>query len=206
MGLYSRFIFPHLLDRILSGANFHEIRHRLLAHVEGKTLEIGFGTGLNLNHYPASVKQLTAIDVNPGMNRIALRRIAGSQINVQSSILNGLSIPFEDSTFDCVVSTWTLCSIPDVRLALQEIYRVLKPRGHFYFAEHGQSPDSVVRIWQDRLTPIQKVIGDGCHLNRPIAELIRSLGFNIKDLENFYMDNVPRIGGYLYFGSATKPS
>ena len=206
MGLYSRFIFPRLLDRMMSGENFSQIRHRLLAQVHGKTLEVGFGTGLNLGHYTVRVEQLTAIDVNPGMDRTALRRIAGSPLQVESQVLDGQALPFEDRTFDCVVSTWTLCSISDVGAALNEIFRVLKLLGHFYFVEHGQSPDPGVRKWQDRLTPIQKIIGDGCHLNRQIEDLIVSTGFDVDELENFYMDDVPRIGGYLYFGSATRPS
>jgi ubiquinone/menaquinone biosynthesis C-methylase UbiE len=204
MGFYSSVVFPFLVERLMSADNFSQVRARLLSHAYGETLEIGFGTGLNIPHYSDRVDHLTAIDPNPGMNRLALRRIARAAVPVRSERVDGQSLPFDDETFDCVVSTWTLCSIPDVDAALREVWRVLKPHGRLYFAEHGLGPAPMVQKWQNRLTPIQKVIGDGCHLNRDIRALIETAGFAILDLENFYMERVPRIGGYLYVGSATR--
>lgn len=206
MGFYTRYVFPRLQDRIMAGGNFSKIRQKLLGDAYGETLEIGFGTGLNLPHYPPSVYRLTAIDSNPGMNRLAKKRIAGSAIDVRNETLNCQSVPFDDGTFDCVVSTWTLCSISDVEAALGEINRILKPEGRFFFVEHGLSPDPGVREWQNRLTPIQKVIGSGCHLNRDIRMIIEGGKFKILHLENSYMEGIPRVGGYLYFGSATRSS
>lgn len=190
----------------MSGENFSELRRRLLAGTVGDVLEIGFGTGLNLPHYPAAVHSVTAVDSNPGMSRLAQARVAACPIAVRSETLDGQSLPFAACLFDCVVSTWTLCSIPDPKRALEELHRVLKPGGRFRFVEHGRSPDPAVSRWQDRLTPLQEVLADGCRLNRDIRGLVLAAGFEVLELDTFYMKGVPRIGGYLYFGSATKSS
>ena len=188
----------------MSGENFEQVRRETLENVRGRTLEIGFGTGLNLEHYPAAVDRLTAIDVNPGMGRLARERTARSGIAVELRVLDGQSLPMPDSTFDSVVSTWTLCSIGKVDEALEEIYQVLKPGGRFFFVEHGLSNDSRVQRWQRRLTPFQKVLAEGCHLDRNMESLIRRAGFHDLELETFYMEKVPRIGGFLYRGIAAK--
>ena len=114
------------------------------------------------------------------------------------------SLPFPADTFDCVTSTWTLCSIPDVERALYEVRRVLRPGGLFLFIEHGASPDPSIRKWQDRLTPLQRMIGDGCHLNREIPRLVRNCGLRIADIDEFYKQKLPRLGAYFYRGSAVK--
>jgi len=165
-------------------------------------LELGFGTGLNLPHYRERVTDLTTVDPNPGMVRYTERRTADPAFPLRHRLADGASLPFPDHTFDTVVSTWTLCSIPDVGKALRELYRVLAPDGRFLFVEHGRSPDPGIRAWQDRLTPIQRRIGDGCHLNRDMSELIEGAGLRIDEFESFYMDGLPKIGGYLFMGSA----
>ncbi|MGK7914429.1 MAG: class I SAM-dependent methyltransferase, partial [Prochloraceae cyanobacterium] len=136
MGFYSRVILPYLLDLGLSDPISSQYRQQVLSGVSGEVLEIGFGTGLNLTHYPENINKITAIDPNPGMNKLAQKRIENSDITVDDRLLNSENLPFSDNSFDSVVSTWTLCSISKVDKAISEIYRVLKPNGKFYFIEH----------------------------------------------------------------------
>ncbi|WP_232432237.1 class I SAM-dependent methyltransferase [Chamaesiphon minutus] len=188
----------------MSGEDFANYRQIVLADAVGSVLEIGFGTGLNLAYYPQGrVEKITTVDVNPGMNKLAQKRIAASSIKVDYQVLNGEKLPMADDTFDTVVSTWTLCSIKQVETAIAEIHRVLKPGGKFLFIEHGLSNEPNIQTWQHRITPIQKVIGDGCHLNRQIRLLIAKQ-FNNLDVREFYSPNTPKIGGYFYQGIAIK--
>ncbi len=203
MGFYSQVIIPNLLDWSMSNPQFSEYRQEILSDVSGKVLEIGFGTGLNLRHYPKHIKKITTIDVNPGMNAKAQKRIQASSIQVDNKVLNGETLPMPDNTFDSVVSTWTLCSIAQVDQALKEIHRVLKPGGKFFFIEHGLSNDSKVQVWQHRLTPLQKVLADGCHLDRNIEQLVKNY-FSSVTLEKFYDAQFPKISGYMYKGIAIK--
>ncbi len=179
-------------------------RRALLAAVRGEVLEIGFGTGLNLPHYPAHVKKIVTVDPNAGMHARARKRIESSPIAVEQRVLGGDALPMADGTFDSVVSTWTLCSIDKVARALQEIRRVLKPDGRLYFLEHGLSDDPAIQRWQRRLTPIQRVIGDGCRLDRDVRALLQEAGFTLLELDNFYMEKEPRTHGYMYRGAAGK--
>ena len=204
MNIYSHLIFPTLIDRVMSGENFANYRREVLADTSGNVLEIGFGTGLNLAYYPAErVQQIMTIDVNAGMSRLAQKRIAASEIPVIFQVLNGENLPMADGTFDTVVSTWTLCSIKNIDRAIAEIYRVLKPGGKFLFIEHGLSSEPKIQTWQHRLTPIQKIIGEGCHLDRDIKAAI-SQQFNHLDIKEFYTPNTPKIGGYFYQGIGIK--
>jgi len=203
MGFYSQRILPYLLDWSLSDPTIAQYRQEVLANVTGEVLEIGFGTGLNLSYYPESIEKLVAIDANPGVHILAQKRIQKSHITVDHRVLNGENLPMADNTFDSVVSTWTLCSIAKVEQALQEIYRVLKPGGKFFFVEHGLSNEPQVQIWQNRLTPIQKVIADGCHFNRNIRQLVEKQ-FDMVTLKEFYAEKTPKFVGYLYQGVATK--
>ena len=180
-----------------------EYRQQLLADVSGEILEIGFGTGLNLSHYPETVQKITTVDPNPGMNKLAKSRIAASEITVDCKILSGENLPMADASFDSVVCTWTLCSIPQVDRAIAEIYRVLKPGGKFFFIEHGISQDKNIQVWQNRLTPIQKVIADGCHLNRHIQQIVAQK-FPSVTVEQFYAPSLPKVIGYMYQGVAIK--
>ena len=203
MNLYARYLFPRLMDRMMGDENLSRYRRQLLADVSGEILEIGFGTGLNLPHYPAAVQKLTAIDANVGMNAIAQKRLDASPIAVNYRVLNGEKLPIADQTFDSVVSTWTLCSIAQVEQALQEVHRVLKPGGRFFFIEHGLSDEPNVQVWQHRITPIQRVIADGCHLDRDIQALVQAT-FPTVIVKQFYADSLPKIGGYFYQGIASK--
>ncbi|MGL4617520.1 class I SAM-dependent methyltransferase [Chroococcidiopsis sp.] len=203
MGFYSQRILPYLLDWSLSDPTMAQYRKEVLANVTGEVLEIGFGTGLNLSYYPENIDKLVAIDANPGVHNLAQKRIQKSGITVDNRVLNGENLPMADNTFDSVVSTWTLCSIAKVEQALQEIYRVLKPGGKFFFVEHGLSNEPQVQVWQNRLTPIQKVIADGCHLNRNIRQLVEKQ-FDLVTVKEFYAEKIPKFVGYLYQGVATK--
>lgn len=203
MGFYADVVLPHLLDKSLGGANIAPLRRAALADVRGEILEIGFGTGLNLPHYPAGVRRITALDASRGMSKLARGRIAASAIAVDHRILDGARLPFGDATFDSVISTFTLCSIADVGRALREIRRVLRPEGHFHFVEHGLSDDPQVRVWQHRLTPVQKIVAGGCHLDRDIAALIAAAGLRMLRLDQSQPANLPKLSGYLYRGVAT---
>ena len=187
----------------MSSNSMTSYRQQLLAKVSGNVLEIGFGTGLNLPHYPKAATALTTVEPNVGMGAIAQKRIQASPIKVDTTLLNGEALSLPDESFDSVVCTWTLCSIPNARKALSEAYRVLKPGGKFFFIEHGLSNEQNIQTWQNRLTPIQKIVGDGCHINRKIDELVASV-FDKVTVEEFYADDLPKIMGYFYQGVATK--
>ena len=203
MGFYSNFILPQVMDWVMSNPLLSQYRQEVLAEVSGEVLEIGFGTGLNLLYYPQNIQKLTTIDANYGMNKLAQKRIQVSKIRVDSRILNGENLPMPDNSFDSLVSTWTLCSIARVDQALEEIYRVLKPGGKFFFIEHGLSNEPKVQVWQNRLTPLQKIVGDGCHLNRNIKQIVGKQ-FNNIIVEEFDAPNLPKITVFMYKGVAIK--
>jgi ubiquinone/menaquinone biosynthesis C-methylase UbiE len=203
MGFYSQRILPYLLDWAMGDPRFAQYRKDLLKDVSGDVLEIGFGTGLNLAYYPETIKILVAIDANPGVHTLAQKRVQAASLTVDHRVLNGETLPMDDASFDSVVSTWTLCSIAQVEQALAEIYRVLRPGGTFFFVEHGLSPDPGVQTWQHRLTPFQKIIADGCHLDRNIRALVEQQ-FHKVTLDTFYVEGTPKFVGYLYQGKAIK--
>lgn len=203
MGFYAQKLFPYLLDWMMSDTTFNNYRQQVLADVQGDVLEIGFGTGLNLPYYPAHITKITTVDANAGVNALAQKRIQASSIAIDNRVLNGENLPMADNTFDSVVSTWTLCSITNVEQALREIHRVLKPGGRFFFIEHGLSNEPTVQRWQNRLTPLQKVIADGCHLNRNMQQLVQQQ-FASVDLKTFEAEHMSRVFGCLYQGTATK--
>lgn len=202
MGLYSTCIFPRLMDWLMRGKEFRRLRTSLLTVVRGDVLEIGFGSGLNLAHYPPSVRRLTAADPARFLPRTVARRTTAVSFPVEIHHHAAEALPFADHRFDWVVSTWTLCSIADPRQALAEIRRVLKPEGRFLFLEHGRCQDERVAAWQDRLNPIQNVLGCGCHLNRRIDRLIEQGRFRFLQLDRFNMTGAPRIVGAMYQGWA----
>jgi ubiquinone/menaquinone biosynthesis C-methylase UbiE len=204
MGFYSRFIFPRLCNAALDRPFVAAHRRELLASATGEILEIGFGTGLNLPCYPDHIRKITAIDPNPGMHRKALSIIEQTGLDVDKRILGSEELPFDRDTFDCVVSTFTLCSIAQVQRALAEIYRVLKPGGKFLLLEHGLSPDLKVCKWQHRLNRIQRLVGDNCHLDRNIKELVSQQPFQSVEVSEFYLEKSPKTHGYLSKGMAMK--
>ena len=204
MGLYSRHVFPRLCDWSMRTPRIARLRRDVLAEANGEILEIGFGTGLNLEHYPVHVRHLTAVDPGVGMTRIARRRIERSHIDVDLRVQTAEELPFEDGRFDCVVSTWTLCSIQEAGRAVSEIGRVLRPGGHYVFLEHGLGEDPGVQQWQHRLTPLQRRLADGCRLDVDIEALVRAGPFREVQVERFVLERTPRIVGSMYRGVAVK--
>jgi SAM-dependent methyltransferase len=190
MGLYSRYIFPRLLEWSLGTDDAEVQRARTLAAARGSTLEIGFGTGLNLPHYPPLADRVE--------RRIATARMPVEQVRLAA----GRHLPFDDASFDTIVTTWTLCSIADLDGVLKEIRRVLKSDGCYLFCEHGRSDDPRAARIQDLLNPIQRVVGRGCNINRPIDTLIRKAGLELFALDRFVMPGVPRVFGEMYRGAA----
>ena len=204
MSFFSQVVVPRLCDFLLNKSSLARHRRPLLATAHGDIVEIGFGTGLNLPYYPKGVRKLTAVDPNPGMHRLAQKRIKQTGIAVDQHVLSGEGLPFEDNRFDCAVSTFTLCSIGDVAQALREVYRVLKSGGTFLFLEHGLSPEPSVRKWQRRLNWLQVRLANGCHLDRNMKTLVASQPFASVDVKEFYLERTPKTHGYLYRGIATK--
>jgi ubiquinone/menaquinone biosynthesis C-methylase UbiE len=204
VGWYAQVIFPRLCDLMLGMSFVARLRRQLLHSAAGDILEIGFGTGLNLPHYPAHVRRITVVDPSPGMHRLAQKRIDTTGIQVDHRLLRSERLPFADKRFDCVVSTFTLCSIANVDQAIGEVYRTLKPGGRFLLLEHGLSPEPGVQRWQRRLSWLQMRLADGCRLDRNIQELAAAQPFGSVQMDKFYSEKMPRTHGYLYMGAATK--
>lgn len=204
MGLYSEKIFPRLYDCLMDKPFWEKHRSQQLSSVDGEVLEIGVGTGLNLPHYPDHIKRITTVEPNPGMHRRLQQRIAKSGIDVDKRTTGGESLPFEDDTFDCIVSTVTLCSIRKVEAALGELYRVLVPGGRMLFLEHGISPDAKVALWQRRLDRFQRIAICGCSLTLDIPSVLATQPFRSVEIDCFNMENTPKTHGYMYRGTATK--
>ena len=200
---YQQHVFPHVLDRVMQIDSLSQARQQLLTPIVGHVVEIGFGTGLNVPYYGAGVLSLTTVDPNEGVSRLAEPRMDQAEFPIVQKLLSAERLPFEDHSVDAVVSTWTLCSIPDVAQALQEIRRVLKPNGVFHFVEHALSPHQKTARWQHRLTPIQKVVADGCHLDRDMAALVTDAGFRWLEQHAFNAKGVPPIGRYMLLGRVT---
>lgn len=204
MNLYRHHVFPWVLEAVMNQRMFKRLRRELLAPVSGRVLEIGFGTGINLDFYPAGTARVVGVDSNPGVGSIARRRAANSGIEVEHHQLSAEQLPFDADSFDTVVSSFTLCSIPDVQQALAEVRRVLQPGGEFVFLEHGLSPDPPVARWQRRINPFWKVVGDGCHLDRDTTDEVRRSGLAIERVRNFYLPKSLKFAGYMYLGAARK--
>src|SRR5450755_4140336 len=204
MGFYDEQVVPRLTDWVMSRGELTPIRARVAASLDGDVLEIGFGSGLNVPHYPAAITHVQAVDPATVGRELAAKRVASSSVPVEYVDLDGQALSLRSASIDHVLTTWTLCSIPDVDRALSEIRRVLRPGGFFHFVEHGRSPDRKVAGWQDRLTPLQRRVAGGCHLNRPIDRLVRDSGLELIRLENYYAKGL-RAFGYMFEGVATKP-
>jgi len=203
VGFYSDQILPRFTNLTLGGRAFTKIRRRVASGLSGDVLEIGFGSGLNVPHYPSSVQRVLAVAPETVGRKLAAHRVAASLVPVEYVGLDAASLPLDSASIDHVLITWTMCTIPDVERALKEIHRVLRPGGELHFVEHGLSPDPQVAKWQDRLTPFQRRWAGGCHLNRPIDQLIEQAGFTLSRIDNYYMKG-PKPMGYMFEGLATK--
>jgi ubiquinone/menaquinone biosynthesis C-methylase UbiE len=201
MGFYNDFILPRLCDLAMRNKQLLPLRQRVIGAARGRVLEIGVGTGANLPFYGAEVTELLALEPAPKL--VAMAKRASRQVNMPVSFIEASAeaIPLDAQSVDIVVTTWTLCSIPQAAAALAEMRRVLRPRGGLLFVEHGLAPDAGVRRWQDRLTPAWRCMCGGCHLNRPIDSLIKGAGFRIDRIETGYIPG-PRPLTFTYEGSA----
>lgn len=201
-GWYDRHVLPYLIDFACGIKPVRRQRRKVVPRAYGRVLEIGIGTGLNLEHYDkARVGKLVGLDPSPEMHRLARKRMARTGLDVELVTLSAEQIPFEPGSFDTVLVTYSLCTIPDPVAALREMRRVLKPGGLLVFCEHGRAPDASVRRWQDRLTPTWSKFAGGCHLNRDIPALLAQGGFRCDDLETMYLPG-PRPLTFNYWGTA----
>lgn len=205
MGFYQRRVLPRLIDFALNNRIVNEERRKCLDGVRGRVVELGFGSGLNLRFYPATVERLVAIDPSEDAAKIARKRISSCPFPVEYHASSGERIEAEDESFDSAVTTFTLCTIPNVAAALSELRRVLKRGSHFFFLEHGRAVDAKVAHRQQRWEPVQRRIGGGCHLTRKIDELIADAGFEIRSLESYYVRG-PKIVSFFYRGVAARPA
>jgi ubiquinone/menaquinone biosynthesis C-methylase UbiE len=203
MGLYRDQILPRAIDLALRGGEFTRLRARVTARLAGQVLEIGFGSGLNIPHYPASLERVQAIDPAAVGRKLAAKRAAACPVPIDYIGTDAQTLPADDASVDSVLSTWTLCTIPDASQALAEIRRVLRPGGALHFIEHGLAPDPPVARLQQRLTPFQHRAFGGCHLNRRIDQLVAAAGLELTRIDTYYMKG-PRALGYTFEGIATK--
>lgn len=202
MGLYNRYILPHLVHFTCGLKPTMKQREKIIPRATGRVLEIGIGSGLNLPYYdPGSVNRLWGLDPSRELWAIAERHAAELELEAEFLEASAESIPLDDHSADTVVVTYTLCTIPDVPKALAEMRRVLKPGGRLLYCEHGEAPDAKVRAWQERLTPVWSRFGGGCHLNRPVPRLLEDAGFRSTDMQTMYIPGWKPLS-FNYWGSA----
>ena len=205
MGIYSEHVLPRIVNKLCGMESGDPLRERVCAGLEGEVVEIGFGSGLNVPFYPDRITRIAAIEPADIGWKLAEKRLSATTVPIERSGLDGQSLPFADDSFDSALSTWTLCTIPDVAAALSEVRRVLKPGGTLHFVEHGLAPDEPVRKWQHRLEPIQKRVFGGCHLTRQPASLLADAGFTVAELDEFYEDDAPKFLAAQSLGAAVAP-
>ncbi len=203
MSFYAEHVLPHLLNLAMRNRELAGYRRRVVPAARGRVLEVGIGSGLNLPFYGSEAKEVIGLDPS-----LPLLEIAGKQARIGHrpvTMLQGSAeaIPLEDASVDTVLTTWSLCTIPNAHAALTEMRRVLKPAGDLVFVEHGKAPDRSVARWQDRIAPLWRPLAGGCHLNRPIAALIEGAGFTMNDLRCGYARG-PQPFTFMYEGRAKR--
>ncbi|MFT5134371.1 MAG: ubiquinone/menaquinone biosynthesis C-methylase UbiE [Gammaproteobacteria bacterium] len=203
MSFYENYCLPHILNFACGMKDIRSQREKVVHLAEGRVLEIGMGSGLNIPFYNSDkIEFVWGLEPSEGMRRKAQKNLSASPFEVRWLDLPGEEIPLEDNSADTVLLTYTLCTIPDWRKALEQMRRVLKPGGKLIFSEHGKAPDEGVCKWQDRINPYWNKFAGGCHLNRPIPALLTEGGFNIQTIESDYLPETPKFLGFNYWGIA----
>src|ERR1700722_3270493 len=204
MGFYGEQVVPRIISKACGAKSAEPLRRRVCAGLAGDVVELGFGSGHNVPFYPAAVTRVTAVEPSDVGWQLAAERVKAAAVPVQRGGLDGQSLPFPDDSFDAALSTWTLCTIPDVGAALGEIRRVLKPGGTLHFLEHGLAPDERVRRWQRRVEAGEERLFGGCRFTRPIVDLLTAAGFRIAQVDVFYEQGAPKFAGADSLGTAVS--
>ena len=205
MGFYDEQVLPRFINVVCNMKTVRPLRERACAGLHGRVVEIGFGSGLNVPYYPAAVTSVAAIEPAETGWKLAAKRVSASSVPIERTGLDGQKLPLPDKSCDAALSTFTLCTIPDVTAALAELRRVLKPGGTLHFLDHGLAPDEKVRRLQHRLDPLQQKLFGGCHLTRPIPDLLTEAGFTISDIDVFYEKGAPKFLAAESLGVAVSP-
>ncbi len=203
--LYEKHVLPRLVAYSCGNASLAPLRARTCTDLGGKVLELGFGSGTNVPHYPPAVTELVAVEPSDTAWRLSAGVRASSATRILRGSLDGQSLYEDGGRFDAALSTFTLCTVPDAGAALAEIRRVLKPGAALHFLEHGLAPDQKVARFQHRVEPLQKALAGGCHLTRSVEGMLRDAGFEITELETFYLPGAPRFESALSLGTAIRP-
>lgn len=206
MGLYTNKVLPRVIDKVCGLGSAAPLRERVCCRAYGDVLEIGFGSGLNLPHYPQAVRHIEAVEPSDVAWSLSEKKRSQAPFTISRTATDAQQLPFDDASFDVAISTWTMCTIPDLNAALTEIRRVLRPGAALHFVEHGLAPDDKVQRWQRRLEPVQKRMAGGCHLTRDIAGHVTSAGFAFAEIDRFYDEGSPKLLGADTLGAAVAKS